>query len=170
MRKRIYSIGLRILVLFWWICNFVNWEMSLWNTSSIINWDINKVIDTKINWHDIDHPIQDWIYWVVKWWWDDTGILWLVWTDNEIQDNDQAFASILKLVQNIVNYTLWIVSLVALIYIIIHWIIMLTAAGDDWKFKKWLKWIKNAAVALAWIWFSRIIISFILRLINTFTQ
>lgn len=135
--------------------------MGLWNMSTIYNPDQTKVINTEYNSSTINNPIEDWARRVTP------DNAWLVGTDEtEITDYMDALGQVLHVIQNVVNYALWILSLVALIYLIIHGFMILTAAGDDAKMKKWLKWVKNAFIAIAWIWLSWIIISFILWLIN----
>lgn len=47
----------------------------------------------------------------------------------------------------------------ALVYLIYHGFIMLTASGDDTQYKKGLKGIKFAAIAIVGIGASRLIIS-----------
>ena len=141
-------------------CTAGTW-MWLGNMSTIYNPDIWKVIDTQYNNSDINNPIEDWAKRITP---ENAG---LVGSDSqEITDYMDALAGVLHVIQNVVNYALWILSLVALIYLIIHWFMILTAAWDDSKVKKWLKGVKNAFIAIAWIWLSWIIISFILRLIN----
>ena len=98
------------------------------------------------------------------------NVEWLVWTDEAIGNYNTALTKILTVIQNIVNWALWILWLIALIYLIIHGFMILTAAGDDGKVKKWFKWVKNAFLALGWIWLSWIIVSFIIWLINLFTS
>ena len=139
------------------------------NTTSIYNTSGWKVINAQYDWSDISWPLNDWAYRIVNWEWWSWQLTWLVWTDQKITKHEEAFNKILKTIQNIVNYTLWILWVIALIYLIIHGFMILTAAWDDSKTKKWFKWIKNAFLAIAWIWLSWIIISFILWLINTLT-
>lgn len=151
----------------WWL--FWRWWMSLWNDSNIYNQELWNAINTQYDWNDISWPLNDGAYRIVNWEWGNWQLSWLVWTDQKIDDYEDALSKILKTIQNVVNYTLWILSLIALLYLVIHWFIILTASGDDSKVKKWLKWIKNAFLAIAWIWLSWIIISFILWLITTLT-
>ena len=86
--------------------------------------------------------------------------------DTEITTHPQSESAVLKIISNIINYALGLVSLVALIYLIYHGILVLTAAWDETQYKRWLKWVKYAAIALAWLWLSRILISFIFYVIN----
>jgi hypothetical protein len=76
----------------------------------------------------------------------------------------------LQIIRNLVNYALGLVSLVALIYLIYHGILILTAMGDDKRYKEGLKGIQFAAIALIGIGLSWIVISTIFWMINKFTQ
>jgi len=60
----------------------------------------------------------------------------LVSTDTEIQTHETAKLQTLGIIKNIVNYALGLVSLVALIYLIYHGVLVLTAAGDETQYKK----------------------------------
>ena len=168
--KKIILFGLTVIITM--IMGLWNtfWQMWLWNTQYIFNTELDKVIDTQYNWDALNSsPIEHWAFRLVNWesWnWRLSG---LAWTETEITSYTTAIDKILKVIQNIVNYALWLLWVVALIYLIIHGFMILTAGGDDSKTKKWFKWIKNAFIAIAWIWLSRIIISFILRLIYTLT-
>ena len=160
MLKKILTLIITIIA----VCttNIVHARRRLDNSTTIYNTEIENAINTQYNWEDINDPIRIWAGWVLS-----GGIEWIVSSDEEIDGYETALQRILKTIQNIVNYTLWILGLVALIYLIVQWFTILTAAWDDSKVKKWLKWIKNAFIAIAWIWLSRIIITFIIRLINT---
>lgn len=130
----------------------------------------NTNINSTINWTDnMENPLNDWAFWIVNWEWWNGQLSWLVWTDQKITDYSNALSKILKTIQNIVNYALWLIGVIALIYMIVHGFMILTAAWDDGKVKKWFKWIKNALLAISWIWLSWIIISFIIWLIKTLT-
>ena len=147
------------------------WWFSIHN-QNIYNRNILKVLDTNYNGTPIDmNPIEVWIWHIIIWE-DETNpqLSWLVWTDQEITEYSDALRKILKVIQNVVNYLLWLLWVVALIYLILHGFMILTAAGDDSKMKKWLKWVKNAFIAIAGIWLSWLIISFVLRLIKTITE
>jgi hypothetical protein len=56
-------------------------------------------------------------------------------------------------------------GLVALIYLIYHGFLIVTAAGDDTQYKKGLKGIKFAAIAMVGVGASWLIVSGIFRLI-----
>ena len=117
-------------------------------------------------------------------WWniilaDDTGqwfsAAWLwyidgyavVWTQNNQIDAVWNEPRIIKTVRNAINWVLWILWLIALILCLWWWFQMLTAAGDDSKVKSWTKVLKHAAIGLAVIWLSWLVVTFIFYLINT---
>ena len=65
-----------------------------------------------------------------------------------------------------VNWTMSILSVVALVVLLIWWYKMITANGDDGKYKKWLTVLKQAAIWLVIIWLSWAIIRLIFRFIS----
>lgn len=103
-----------------------------------------------------------------SWFWDSSLVQWYTvpWTTNINQNNGDKILDVVKVT---VNWVLWILSLIALILCLYWWFLMLTAAGDESKVKTWTKVLKHAAIWLAIIWLSRLIISFVFRLINKFT-
>lgn len=129
------------------------------NESDAINTDLSE---TQTLWD----PIREWAYHIVHSS-DDRYILsGIVDSDSQITTHEKALNNTLWIVRNVVNYALGMLSLVALVYIIIQWFIMVTAMWDDWKLKKWKAGIKRAIIAILWIWLSRFIISFIFWVIN----
>jgi hypothetical protein len=82
-----------------------------------------------------------------------------------ISSHETAQSKVMTVVKNLINYALWMVALVALVYLIYHGFLILTAAGDDTQYKNWLKWVKFAAIAMAGIGLSWLIVSAIFWLI-----
>ena len=76
---------------------------------------------------------------------------------------------LLDVIQTAINWVLWMLSLIALVLCLWWWFQMLTAGSDDWKVKSWTKILKNAALWLAVIWLSWLVVSFIFRIINKTT-
>jgi len=74
---------------------------------------------------------------------------------------------VIALVQIAVNRTLWILSFVTLVYLLYNWFLILTSWSDSKNAEKWKKGISSAAIALAWIAISRLIISIMIRLIKS---
>ena len=77
---------------------------------------------------------------------------------------------ILDTLQTAINWILWMLSFIALILCLRWGFQMLTAAGDDNKVKTWTKILKNAAIGLAVIWLSWLVVSFVFRIINKVTN
>ncbi len=147
----------------------VFWQwFELWNTSTILNTDMTDAINTDNWWWTIWDPIREWAYQIVNssdW---NYEVWWII--NDEITDHETALNNTLELITRIINYALGLLSLVALVYLLFHGFMMVTAAWDDAKYKKWLKWIKYAAIALTGIWLSRFIISFIFWIIENITD
>jgi len=135
--------------------------------SSIYNENINEAINTD----NIDNPLRDGSFMII----DNQkvklgdeqaieikGIV-NVW---DIQSHNQAKENILNILKNIINYALGLLGLIALIYLLAHGFMILTAAWDDEKYKKGLKGIKYASIALGGIGLSFFMIKFVFRLIN----
>lgn len=150
----------------WWLLWW--WGMNFLGGGSIYNHDIWNAIGNvePENWDNNTSILHVWSKRVFG----QGGISGIVWSDELIDYYESALTKILTTIQNVVNFILWLLWVIAVIYLLIHWFIILTAGDDDSKTKKWLKWVKNAFVAIVWIWLSWIMISFILWLINTFTS
>ena len=140
---------------------------SLWNDNTIYNRNEPDAVNTRLN--DAQYiwdPIREWAYNIVhSYEWDDT-LEGIVNNENYINDHPKALSRTMQIIRNAVNRALWMLALVALVYILIQWFIILTAAWDDSKQKKWLSWIKRACFAIAWIWLSRFIVTFIFWIIR----
>jgi len=138
----------------------------LWNTSTILNTDINQAVNTDLWSNTIWDPLRQWAYQVVHS--DDWlhELWWIIDNSTQITDHNTALNRTLEIIKNIINYALGLLSLVALIYMIYHGFLMLSAAWDESRYKNWFKWIKNAIIAIAGIWLSRFIISLIFRIIE----
>lgn len=97
---------------------------------------------------------------------DGSGVAWgVVGIGDEIQTHDTAQTKVMDVIKNIINYALWMVALVALVYLIYHGFLIVTASGDDTQYKKGLKGIKFAAIAIVGIGLSWLIVSGVFRLI-----
>lgn len=64
-----------------------------------------------------------------------------------------------SLIQVLINWLLWILAFVALIYMLYCGFLVFSSWSDDKDASKGKKWIYTAAIALAWIWLSWLIIS-----------
>lgn len=168
MKKLIFTV-VGICLLIWIFCNAGN--IGWFGDDDIYTTDVNDAVNTEKNpGETITNPIREWSYKVVN---ADDGsneIDNIIRGTDEIRDHSDAVEETLALIKKIVNYALSIVSLIALIYMLYHWFLIVTAAWDDSQYKKWLWWIKFAAIALAGIAASWLIISFIIRIITNILQ
>lgn len=82
----------------------------------------------------------------------------------------QAQNQTLAYVHNIINRSLSLLGLVALCYLLYHGFIIVTGNGDDAKTKKGWKGLKTAAIAIAGIALSWLMVSLIMYLIDQFIQ
>ncbi len=130
----------------------------------ILNENSQQVIDTK--W--VNDPIRDGAFWVVDGNNGGSGsgeLQGILWPNNQISDHVSAKNQTLQLVKNVINYALWFLAVIALVYLIYNGFLMVTAGGDDAQYKKGLQSLKYAAIAIAGIWASRLIVSLIFWII-----
>ena len=97
-------------------------------------------------------------------WWNYVTDYKVIWTTSWW--NEWSTPRLIQTIKTTINRVLWILWLIALILCLWWWFQMLTAAGDESKVKSWTKVLKHAAIWLAVIWLSRLLVSFIFRLIN----
>ena len=82
---------------------------------------------------------------------------------NEIGDGSQTltWSALLDTIKNAINWILWILATIALVICLYGWFKMITSAWDENKYKSGLSVLKNAAIGLAIIWLSWMIVSVI---------
>ena len=73
---------------------------------------------------------------------------------------------VLSLVRISINRILWLLAFVALVYFIYCWALVLFSWSENKNADKGKKWISTAAIALAWIGLSWLIVSVIIWFIN----
>lgn len=71
-------------------------------------------------------------------------------------------------IKSIVNWVLWLLALIALLILLWAGFKMLTANGDSKQYDEWFTILKQAAVGLAFIAASWIIVQFIMYVIKQF--
>jgi len=121
----------------------------------------------------LDNPLRAGAYAAIKnpeSVWTTSQINGVQWVNNEIQTYTDAKLQTLQIINNMINYALGSLSLVALIYLMYHGFIILTAAGDDSKYKEGMKGIKYALIAIWGIGLSWILISTIFRVVSSFAK
>ena len=96
-----------------------------------------------------------------EWFWgtSDSAIAWV----NDTGTLQQGW--LISVIKTFINWVLGILSLVALVIVLFGWFKMVTAAGDETKYKDGFKILQQAAVWLAVIWLSWFIVSIIFWLI-----
>lgn len=97
----------------------------------------------------------------VSWIWDNIEWIWQASWDNQWD--------LLEFISTILNYFLWLCAFIALIYLLYHGFMMVTASWSQDKFEKWMSGIKYWTIALIGIWVSWYIISLIFHLVETTT-
>lgn len=88
----------------------------------------------------------------------------------EIDDSESAFKRTTDYIKWLMNYFLALAWLVALIYLMYHGFIAVTAWGDQEKLKKWMSGVRYAVIAIIWIWVAWFFISIIFWLINLLAE
>ena len=104
-------------------------------------------------------------FWAWGDWWIEVPWMWnedTPWTWNE--------PKLITVLKTTINRILWILWAIALVLCLWWWFQMLTAAGDESKVKSWTKVLKHAAIWLVVIWLSWLLVRFVFRIINSFTQ
>lgn len=129
--------------------------------TTILNQNLDGIVNTDL----ATDPLRDGAFVIIN---DGTNSV-----DNVIWSNEPQIGTfgnaknrVINILNIIINYTLGLLAMVALVYLMYHGILILTAAGDEERFNTGLKWIQYAAIALAWIWLSWLVISLIFYLID----
>ena len=84
-----------------------------------------------------------------------------------IWDQKLTWSAFLDTIKNAINWILGILATIALVVCLYGWFKMVTAAGDEKKYGDWLKVLKYAAIGLAIIGLSWMIVSVIFRFVGT---
>ncbi len=125
----------------------------------ILNENDQQVVDTK----GIQDPLRDGAYIITQ---SETWeLLGIVSSDDKITSHQNAQTKTMDIVKKIINYALWMIAFIALVYLIYHGFLIVTASGDDTQYKKGLSGVKFAAIAMAGVGASWFIVSAIFWLI-----
>ncbi|MFA6256543.1 MAG: hypothetical protein WC606_05230 [Candidatus Absconditabacterales bacterium] len=127
------------------------------------NYILNENDQQVLNTENINDPLRDGAYNIVG----GSGALGgIASSSDKITSHQNAQSKTMTVIKNIINYALGMIALVALVYLVYHGFLILTAAGDDAQYKKGLSGVKFAAIAMAGVGASRLIISAIFRLLT----
>ena len=129
-----------------------------------------KVLSLSILW-----LLTFWLAWVYAQWaaWGTPTVTTTFWSVGDSAWIGVAWAwqdkwgDLINIIKSFINRVLGILSLIALIILLRGWFQMVTAAGDETKYKKWFKILQQAAVWLVVIWVSRFVVSIIFFLLRT---
>lgn len=124
-------------------------------------------------------PVTEWFKWeaspqiegeeiekINEWWKTFSDKLGWILQIPQKEDYATSLWYVTTLIQVLINWLLWILSFVALVYMLYNGFLVFSSGSDDKNASKGKKWISTAAIALAWIWLSRLIISAMIRFIN----
>jgi uncharacterized membrane protein YidH (DUF202 family) len=75
--------------------------------------------------------------------------------------NDFKGSQLLDTIKRTINWLLWILATIAVAICLYAWFLMVTSAGDEKKYQKWITILKYAAIGLAIVWLSWLIVSVI---------
>ncbi len=124
-------------------------------------------------------PVTEWFKWeaspqiegeeiekINEWWKTFSDKLGWILQLPQKEDYPTSLWYVTTLIQVLINWLLWILSFVALVYMLYNGFLVFSSGSDDKNASKGKKWISTAAIALAWIWLSWLIISAMIRFIN----
>ena len=106
------------------------------------------------------------------WWWDDgwTRVWDFEWQNYEYNPGAWttwlAKDNLIFTIRNFINRVLWLLSMIALAICLRWGFQMLTASGDETKYKKWFTILKQAWFGLAIIALAWLIVSVVFRVVN----
>ena len=102
------------------------------------------------------------IYTNARGFWDNVWVewTWVPWTDEDQDD------SLIHTLKTGINRFIWLLATISLVLCIYAWFKMLISWGDSKQYNAWFSILKNAAIWLAIIATSRLIVSLIFWIIN----
>ncbi len=150
------------IISWFWLCRALEIPQT---ENYILNDNAQQVLNTQ----GVNDPIRDGAFRVV----DSNGagagsgeLQGILGPNGQITDHTSAQNQTLQLVKNIINYVLGFLALVALIYLMYNGFLILTAGGDDTQYKKGIKSLQYAIIAIVWVGASWLIVSVIFWLLS----
>lgn len=86
-----------------------------------------------------------------------------------VDDTTSAWERVTGSIKTIVNRALSILWLVALVYLMYHGFMVLTAWSNDDRVSKWMKWVQYALIAIVAIGLTRLFLSLVFWALDAFT-
>lgn len=162
MLKKLFQISIVLLLSSVSASTFANNLIN--KLDEILTTDQKKIIN------DIwkENALREWAYSAIHA--DNQKIKNLIDSNDQIKTQKDAEKKTFKLIKRLINYALWLVSLIALIILLIAGFQMATAAGDDKKFWAGKASLLKIAKAIWGIAISWLIISMIFWIIDVITK
>ena len=154
MSRRIWLSLLGLIAVFLFNFWFVQWLPTRDSPEAVYWQNEDRPTDPIINGSEINNNDPTWQWSKIIW--DKT--LWILHLP-QANNYETELWYLLALIKIAVNWILWILAFVVLIYLLYCGFQVLSAWDDDKWVSAWTKWIKKAAIAIAWIWLSWLIIS-----------
>ena len=92
--------------------------------------------------------------------------IWVAWWNVTWQGNN----GLVVFVKHAINWILWFLGLISIAILIWGGFQMVTAAGDDGKYKKWFTIVKQAVIWLILIWSAALIVNAVFYFMNSNTN
>lgn len=106
--------------------------------------------------------ITVWLWWFGN---QNSSSIWVAWAETGSTWN----TGFLTFIETALNWFLWFLAFITIIILIYGWFLMVTAAWDDGKYKKWFTILKQTIIWLILIWVSALIINLIFNFVSTNT-
>ncbi len=78
-------------------------------------------------------------------------------------------AGLMSVITKAINWALWIIMFIVFAYLLYGGFKMITSAGEDDAYQEWLKILKNAAIGVAFIAVSWLLVQFVFAIIGMIT-
>lgn len=160
MRMRFLLISVLIGCLFINIGSFSFWFNRFINNNTILTQDENDVVGQEVR--NSDEPLRDGSFKIGE-------SIDNIYND-QLSDTETSRDKTTRYIKWPINYVLGIVGLVALIYLIYHGFLTVTAWSNEEQQKKWLEGVKYGAIAIIGLGVAWFLLSLIFRLINIVTE
>ena len=89
---------------------------------------------------------------------------------NTLNGNTTGESTLLVAVKKFINWALWLLGMIAIMVLLYGGFNMITAAGDDAKYKKGFAILRQAGIGLIFVWVSWIIVQSIMWFIGFATK
>lgn len=143
-----------LLVINFWHCGL----NTPWPTTNVFDWDSTPTIDSQeikdVN--EWSKTFSDKLEWILRL--------------PKKSDYPTSLWYVTSLIQITINWLLWILASIVLVYILYCGFLILSSWSDDKNVSKGKKWISNAAVAIAGIGLSWLVISAMIWFINIISK